>query len=399
MGLTSQSATSSNGLNNHARSSEPRLLFINNETPITFGVKRDVPQRHSLMEKIKEHGGEVTENYCDADFVLGDPTKTQIPMQGIDKVTNYKFVLDSINAGRLRPPSSYELVISGSRSGRRNFTVQDDRDLENYLKSISEGLRGNEIYKKFEKINPRHTWQAWRSRAVRKFVGNINVTPNAQTISKVRSANNSPALHDADSDDLATEKILESAIRKNQENEITDANDDELAELTSPLSQNSRINKYTSLDEEYDVSESFETISGDSFTEPRPTHRNLELGKRRRTDEDVREQPTSKRSRYSAVDEEFLLKVKELSEEFHVPKTEVIRILGDATCDFAIAREYLSNNAIGEKYLWENEEDAILSLTKDDSQFGDILRKHGIELTRERMRFLDSLTLYNLINK
>ncbi|CAG8505344.1 9574_t:CDS:10, partial [Racocetra fulgida] len=279
----------------------------------------------------------ITENYCDADFVLGDPTKTQIPMQGIDKVTNYKFVLDSINAGRLRPPSSYELVISGSRSGRRNFTVQDDRDLENYLESISEGLRGNQIYKKFEKI-------AWRSRAVRKFVGNINATPNAQTISKVRSANNSPTLHDADSDDLATEKILESAIRKNQENEITDANDDDLAELTSPLSQNSRINKFTSLDEEFDVSESFETISGDSFTEPRPTHRNLELGKRRRTDEDVREQPASKRSRYSAVDEEFLLKVKELSEEFHVPKTEVIRILGDTSCNFSATRDYLSNN-------------------------------------------------------
>ncbi|CAG8685073.1 21302_t:CDS:2 [Cetraspora pellucida] len=392
--------------------SELRLLLVNNETPITFCVKRDVPQRHTLIEKIKEHGGEITENYCDADFVLGDPTKTQIPMQGVDKVTSYKFVLDSIAAKRLRPPSSYELVISGSRSGRCNFTVQDDRDLESYLNSISEGLKGNEIYKKFEKI-------AWRSRAVRKFVGNSNVTRNAQTISKVRSANNSPALQDADSDDLATEEILESAIRKNQENEITDANDDDLAELTSPLTQNSRINNLTSLDDEYDVSESFETISGDSFTgksgseinpinyltdenSPRPTRefddRSIKLGKRRRIDEDVQEQPASKRSRYSAVDEEFLLKVKELSEEFHVPKTEVIRILGDTSCNFAAVRDYLSNNdilgdratVINEKYFWDNEEDAILFASTDRIQFEDILRKHGVEQTKERIIFLNS---------
>ncbi|CAG8588737.1 5951_t:CDS:10, partial [Dentiscutata heterogama] len=399
MGSSSQSTTLSNGLNSRARSPEQRFLFINNETPIVFGVKRDVPERHTLVEKIKEHGGEVTDNFCEADFVLGDPTKTQIPTQGTDKIISYKFILDSIAAKRLRPTSSYELVISGLRSGRRHFTLQDDIDLENYLKSIpeTEGLSGNEIYKQFEKINPRHSWQSWRSRALKKIVDNINVARSAQIISNVRTTNNSSTSHYADPDDLATEEMLESAINKTVENEFTDTNNQiNYVEIQDTSRQTSEIveNEITDTSDQINFvemqdtslqtsgtveNEVTEVIDQINYAEIQGTSQQTSgiLGRRRRIDEDVQEQPVAKRQRYSAVDEEFLLKIKELSEEFHVPKTEVIRLLGDTSCNFEVVRDYLNNNVIDEKYFWGNEEDAILLASTDQTQFGDILRKHG----------------------
>ncbi|CAG8566805.1 20143_t:CDS:2 [Dentiscutata erythropus] len=410
MSSSSQSTTLSKSLNSRARSPEKRFLFINNETPIVFGVKRDVPERHTLVEKIKEHGGEVTDNYCEADFVLGDPTKTQIRTQGADKIISYKFVLDSIAAKRLRPPSSYELILSGVRSGRRHFTLQDDIDLENYLKSLpeTECLSGNEIYKQFEKINPRHSWQSWRSRALKKIVDNIYVARNAQIISNVQTTNNSSTSHHADPDDLATEEMLESAINKPVENESTDTNDQinhaeiqDTSQQTSEIAENeiTDTSDQTNFVEIQDTSlqtsgtaenEVTDVIDQINYAEIQDTSQQTSgiLGRRLHIDEDVQEQPVAKRPRYSAVDEEFLLKIKELSEEFHVPKTEVIRLLGDTTCNFEVVRDYLNNNVIDEKYFWGNEEDAIILASTDEEQYIDVVRKHGVALTRQRHTFL-----------
>lgn len=326
----------------------------------------------------QEHGGEVTDSYCEADFVLGDPTKTQIPTQGTDKIISYKFVLDSIAAKRLRPPSTYELVITGLRSGRRHFTLQDDIDLENYLVSLPEGvcLSGNEIYKRLEKLNPGHSWQSWRNRYLYKIKDKIKIARDAQLINKVPTANNSSTSQIVDPDDLATEEILESAINKTIENEVIDTNDSITLDDDQSLVETSG-NGSQKISEDVEIQDTSQQTSET-------------LGKRRRIDEDVQEQSAVKRQRFSAIDIEFLLKVKELSEEFHVPKTEVIRLLGDSSCNFDAVRDRLSNNVISEKYFWENEEDALLvASSSDDTHLGDLVSKHGKVLTRERQKFLD----------
>ncbi|CAG8519239.1 15987_t:CDS:2 [Acaulospora colombiana] len=214
---------------------DSKKLFCSTGSSITFYVKQTVPERAKLIEDIESHGGKVVEEFNDAQFVLADPNKTQRFVSGLRQVYSYKLVIDSIQTNQFQRAADYKLLITGERNGRRPFTQQDDRFLEEYLKGKTVALKGNKIYQELEKMNDRHTWQSWRNRAELVIIPNMEIQRKLKKQNEVEPSTNTSTVSECiespfftDLDDQATEQVLNSFLEKIKENDIIiDISDEE----------------------------------------------------------------------------------------------------------------------------------------------------------------------------
>ncbi|CAG8681996.1 7027_t:CDS:2, partial [Acaulospora morrowiae] len=220
---------------------DSKKLFCSAGNPITFYIKHAVPERAMLIKLIEvssntflpvfialsSHGGKVVTNFKEAEFVLADPNKTQRFVSGIRHIYSYKLVMDSIKANQFQKAAEYKLLITGQRNGRRSYTQQDDRFLEDFLRGKSDGLKGNRIYKELEQMNDSHTWQSWRNRAELVVMPNMEIQRNRKNQSEVEPSTNTSNVSEftespffTDIDDQATEQVLNKFLENAKENEI-----------------------------------------------------------------------------------------------------------------------------------------------------------------------------------
>jgi hypothetical protein len=149
----------------------------------SFLVQQRVPQRNSFLERIRANGGRIVRLELQADYIIADHVRKDCPPTSL----SYTFVeaairdgaIPDINHHRAGPaPGAIRAIGSSTvpaKATRTPFTPQDDRDVCNWVnKCQQEGqaVKGYEIYKQLEAINPRHTFQSWRDRYIKKLMNN-----------------------------------------------------------------------------------------------------------------------------------------------------------------------------------------------------------------------------------
>jgi len=150
----------------------------------SFLVQQRVPQRNSFLERIRANGGRIVRLELQADYIISDHLRNDCPPTSI----SYTFVeaairdgaIPDINDHRAGPAPGNVRAIGSStvpaKATRTPFTPQDDRDVCNWVhKCQQEGqaVKGYEIYKQLEAINPRHTFQSWRDHYLKKLMNNL----------------------------------------------------------------------------------------------------------------------------------------------------------------------------------------------------------------------------------
>ncbi|KAH8705035.1 TRF2-interacting telomeric protein/Rap1 C terminal domain-containing protein [Talaromyces proteolyticus] len=145
----------------------------------SFWLSLNVPQRDRFKELIKANGGVVVLQEKDADIKLVDHNKREIPLN----TYSYKFVEKSIQNGQLedleahragkttRPVGAYDIP---SRGHRIAYNLQDDQILWDWMQPYEdrgEQIAGNVIYQRLAEMYPRHTFQSWRDRYLKKIRG------------------------------------------------------------------------------------------------------------------------------------------------------------------------------------------------------------------------------------
>ena len=149
----------------------------------SFLVQQRVPQRNSFLERIRANGGRIVRLELQADYIIADHMRKDCPPTSL----SYTFVEAAIRNGAIPDPNDHRAgpapgairAIGSStvpaKATRTPFTPQDDRDVCNWVhKCQQEGqaIKGYEIYKQLEAINPRHTFQSWRDRYLKKLMNN-----------------------------------------------------------------------------------------------------------------------------------------------------------------------------------------------------------------------------------
>ncbi|KAL8812233.1 MAG: hypothetical protein Q9200_001174 [Gallowayella weberi] len=178
-----------------------------------FWLSQRVPQRRRFVEEVEANGGQTTLLEKEADIKIVDHTrKEQLP-----GTYSYKYIEDSVRSGALQDLDRYLAgppigtirtvgsTIQPAKAGRTQYTTEDDRALVNWVVGVEQrggATNGNEIYKQLEAQNPRHTWQSWRDRWVKKLKDH----PRSAFVSKgapptppadhVTETNGSPAIAD-----------------------------------------------------------------------------------------------------------------------------------------------------------------------------------------------------------
>ncbi|KMP01230.1 hypothetical protein CIHG_01519 [Coccidioides immitis H538.4] len=150
---------------------EPPALF----NDLKFFLSATVPQRSWCADLIKNHGGKVVPLEKNADILLVDHMKKDLPPGSY----SFKFIDRCLRAGKLldleefragpapgnaRPVGSVSIPARGHRVG---FTAEDDQILYDWVKPIERQggpIRGNKIYQQLEEKHPQHTYQSWRDR-------------------------------------------------------------------------------------------------------------------------------------------------------------------------------------------------------------------------------------------
>jgi len=162
---------------------------------ISFLVGLRVPMRSNFLDRIRANGGRIVRLEAQADHIIADHMRNDCPPNSL----SYTFIEAAISAGalpdknhhRAGPAPGYARTVGSTvvppKSTRTPFTPQDDRDLWNWVQDYKNrgvhGIKGNEIYKQLEALNPRHTFQSWRDRYVKRLMANpppgVQVQPNA----------------------------------------------------------------------------------------------------------------------------------------------------------------------------------------------------------------------------
>ncbi|KAF3036380.1 hypothetical protein E8E11_000773 [Didymella keratinophila] len=145
-----------------------------------FWVAQRVPIRASYLAKIEANGGQVVKLEKQADFRIADHFRRDCPPGSI----SYEFIDKSIAQGSVLDPDDF---LAGPRAGtardvgsivrpakgtRAAYTPEEDRQLYKWVRdaaAVGVAVSGNELYKQLEKKNPRHTWQSWRDRYLKKL--------------------------------------------------------------------------------------------------------------------------------------------------------------------------------------------------------------------------------------
>ncbi|KAF2837662.1 hypothetical protein M501DRAFT_1018038 [Patellaria atrata CBS 101060] len=144
-----------------------------------FFISARCPSRSRFVEEVKSNGGIVVLLEKQAEYCIFDHIRKDNPAGAI----SYRFIEESLRDGKLADPNAHAAgplkgtvrevgFIRPSKSVRAAYTAEDDRILYKWVKDYElRGGRalGNEIYKQLEAKNPRHTWQSWRDRYVKKL--------------------------------------------------------------------------------------------------------------------------------------------------------------------------------------------------------------------------------------
>jgi hypothetical protein len=174
----------------------------NEETPAVGGLFADksflvaqrVPMRSNFLDRIRANGGRIVRLETQATYIIADHARNDCPPTSL----SYTFIEAAIATGTLPDPNHHRAgpapgyartvgsTVVPPKATRTPFTPQDDRDLwywvQDYKNQGVHGIKGNEIYKQLEAINPRHTFQSWRDRYVKRLMANpppgVQVLPN-----------------------------------------------------------------------------------------------------------------------------------------------------------------------------------------------------------------------------
>ncbi|KAK4506623.1 hypothetical protein PRZ48_000355 [Zasmidium cellare] len=151
---------------------------------IKFFLVQRMPSRSRFVRDIEANGGRVVKIESQADYVIADHMRKDAPAGSY----SYTLIDVALKEGQLpnssehaiRPPGDVREVGSTTmaKGTRRAFTIEDDQFLWNWVETAkAEGdfLKGNEIYKRLEKVNSRHTHQSWRDR----YIKHLSVRPPA----------------------------------------------------------------------------------------------------------------------------------------------------------------------------------------------------------------------------
>ncbi|KAK5163950.1 uncharacterized protein LTR77_010346 [Saxophila tyrrhenica] len=155
---------------------------------LAFFVLRKVPQRTQFVQKIQANGGRVVQIEAQADHVIADHYRQDCPPGSI----SYQFVDKALKDGELPDPAAHPAgapvgTVRPAGSGltrkgtRTEFSAEDDRVLWQWVEDCrAQGgkVKGNEIYKQLEAVNPRHTFQAWRDRYIKRLMDNAPAGAN-----------------------------------------------------------------------------------------------------------------------------------------------------------------------------------------------------------------------------
>ncbi|KJY02396.1 hypothetical protein TI39_contig54g00004 [Zymoseptoria brevis] len=159
----------------------------------SFFLVQRLPARSHLIADIESNAGRIVKLETNADYVIADHARKDAPAGSL----SYTFVEQAIRKGALPDPLEHPAgpqvgiareagsVIPG-KSFRTPFSAADDKILWRWVetaKANGEASKGNDVYKRLEAVNPRHTWQSWRDRYVKKLLENppagIMVAANA----------------------------------------------------------------------------------------------------------------------------------------------------------------------------------------------------------------------------
>ncbi|GAB1741998.1 hypothetical protein NU219Hw_g7394t1 [Hortaea werneckii] len=149
---------------------------------LSFFLVQRLPSRSHFVDTIKANGGRVVKLEQQADYVIADHVRKDCPPGSI----SYTLIDSAIRNGavpdpeehRAGPPVGSIRDVASSVPGkqtRRAFTDEDDKILWQWVQKAEErggSVKGNDIYKHLEAHNPRHTFQAWRDRYIKKLMGN-----------------------------------------------------------------------------------------------------------------------------------------------------------------------------------------------------------------------------------
>ncbi|KAI7011153.1 hypothetical protein KC355_g5873 [Hortaea werneckii] len=149
---------------------------------LSFFLVQRLPSRSHFVDTIKANGGRVVKLEQQADYVIADHVRKDCPPGSI----SYTLIDSAIRHGavpdpddhRAGPPVGSIRDVASSVPGkqtRRAFTAEDDKVLWQWVQKAEEqggSVKGNDIYKHLEAHNPRHTFQAWRDRYIKKLMGN-----------------------------------------------------------------------------------------------------------------------------------------------------------------------------------------------------------------------------------
>jgi hypothetical protein len=190
----------------HANEATPNIgdLFAGK----SFLITQRVPMRTNFLDRVRANGGRIVRLETQANYIIADHVRNDCPPTSL----SYTFIEAAIRAGALPDPNDHRAgpapgiaravgsTVIPPKATRTPFTPQDDRDLwmwvQNYQSLGVHGIKGNEIYKQLEAINPRHTFQSWRDRYVKKLMvnppqdvpppPNVGVPPMLPASSQVR---------------------------------------------------------------------------------------------------------------------------------------------------------------------------------------------------------------------
>jgi hypothetical protein len=212
----------------HANEATPNIgdLFAGK----CFLITQRVPMRTNFLDRVRANGGRIVRLETQADYIIADHVRNDCPPASL----SYTFIEEAIRAGALPDPNDHRAgpapglaravgsTVIPPKATRTPFTPQDDRDLwmwvQNYQSLGVHGIKGNEIYKQLEAINPRHTFQSWRDRYVKKLMvnppqdvpppPNVGVPPMLPASSQVRK----PAVDGTAEEEAQEEEEVEAEL-------------------------------------------------------------------------------------------------------------------------------------------------------------------------------------------
>ncbi|CAK1354400.1 unnamed protein product [Cercospora beticola] len=149
---------------------------------LSFFCLQKLPARSQLIRDIEANGGRVVKNEKLADYVIADHVRKDVPAGSY----SWTLITTAIANGALPDPADH---YAGPRPGtirdvgsaapgkatRTPFTHEEDKQLWQWVeqeKTRGGQFKGNDIYKRLEQINPRHTFQSWRDRYLKKLMNN-----------------------------------------------------------------------------------------------------------------------------------------------------------------------------------------------------------------------------------